>query len=235
MNFSGIGGGGGGPVTGGGPGFATTGGSAGCGGAGGGGFGWNRNGLRSTAPGAGRAALSASSLTSSSDGSSLPWPRRAGAAVALDDGAWGAVESVGHNQLAINATTATPSTIRSHGRGRPVAAVSSVAIAPGLKISRDLHRHVQRGRRLGALRQRDVLEHQELRCGLQLVDELPDVAILARQGDRRRQLAERAVALLRVLVGGPLVFHVGLLRELVDVGVGDPPRVALVGRQHLSV
>src|SRR6476659_874824 len=106
MNFSGMGGGGGGPVTGGAPTFAT-GGSAACGGGGGGGFGWNRNGLRCEPPTSGLAALTSSSRTCSSAGSTFPCSRRADGCATLDDGATRPVESVGHIQFAMSATAAT--------------------------------------------------------------------------------------------------------------------------------
>src|SRR5262245_40070875 len=42
------------------------------------------------------------------------------------------------------------------------------------------------------LRQRDVLEHEKLRRGLELMDEPPDAAIVANQHDLRGELAKLA-------------------------------------------
>src|SRR5262245_28195157 len=94
----------------------------------------------------------------------------------------------------MNPITASPNTRSSHRRGRAVAEVS-MFIGGGSVVGGDFDVHAEVLIVLGSLLGRDILESQDLRCGLEFVDEAADVAVLPRQRHRDRKLAETAVAL----------------------------------------
>src|SRR5262245_11773913 len=207
MNFTVIGGGGGG---GGGP--TGAGGATGCagfaatGGGGGAGAGLNRNGFRSFFAVAGRAASRASRWTSSFVASTAPLAvfgsERAGAGRCAPEGLdVGVSDPAAPISLKITAATiVSPSSASSTGFGRFEGAPDSVAMRGCPVIGCDLRNHVEPTVALGGGRDRHALEHQELRRGLQLVDEPADVVVFAGQVHRHRDLAQVSspIALFRM-------------------------------------
>src|SRR4051812_3474801 len=95
----------------------------------------------------------------------------------------------------MTAITATPSSASSCGRGRRGAALLSAILRP--EIGGDIEADREPAHRLFAARtQGDVLQHDELRRGLERIDEAPHVAIVAAQRVSRRHFGERAALLV---------------------------------------
>src|SRR6185436_5595329 len=93
-------------------------------------------------------------------------------------------------------TTATPNAISSHGRGLPDGCEDvSVAIRSRPVIGGNFDVHVDATTLDFALRQLDLLEHQEFGRRLEFVNEAPDVPILTGERDSICELDELAVAL----------------------------------------
>ena len=183
-----------------------------------------------------RFACSASSLTFSSAGSiSCATPRCS----------WPPVRRLpaigaGSAWPIARATSDTPRAPRARRRGRRAAsraravrrACVSVSIGCDPEVRGHLHDRRSGRDRARTPAKRDVFDDQKLRRRFEIVDEPADVAILAREHDRRRQLAELAVPLLRRLRCLCCAWlEVAVRRQLVDLRVDDAARRALVGRQ----
>ena len=95
------------------------------------------------------------------------------------------------------------------------------------KYGRQIERQRQRrGLLLLALRQRHVVDDDEVRTGLDLVNQLPDVVPVARERVRSRQPLERRVAQLFRRGGAALERHVVRARHLRQLQVRDAARAA---------
>src|SRR5262245_43071643 len=103
----------------------------------------------------------------------------------------------------------------SHGRGRFVAEVS-MFIGSRSVVGGNLDVHAQDAIGVRPLLKGDVLENQELRRRLEIVNEAPDVLVLSGQRRRDRELAEAAVALRLRIELTVDERHVGRLGELLE-------------------